>query len=267
MEGVSGFSIGIRRWKNRVKLLMSVLNYAARAATVAFCVLGAGAATATTPIYLQTVGIYNPGTASITTGGNTENVYTSNVVFTASEGTAASGQGFDLIGFCVDIYHNISAGLNSQAAFNAPYHTADLLTDMGGNTLTSLQIREISGLATRGFAIQAGNSADKYADLAAIQGAIWTIEYPHSTVTATGGYSDLQSRINSFVALAPSLRGNVTAIYPTGGNTQGFVVNLPGGIGAGAVPEPASWALLIAGFGMVGFAARRRGTAMRTVTA
>ncbi len=34
---------------------------------------------------------------------------------------------------------------------------------------------------------------------------------------------------------------------------------LPGG-GGGVVPEPATWAMLIAGFGMVGFAARRRQT-------
>ena len=33
-------------------------------------------------------------------------------------------------------------------------------------------------------------------------------------------------------------------------------------IGAGAVPEPASWALLLAGFGLTGAMARRRRTAV-----
>lgn len=33
-------------------------------------------------------------------------------------------------------------------------------------------------------------------------------------------------------------------------------------IGAGAVPEPASWAMLLLGFGMVGTVARRRNTAV-----
>lgn len=32
--------------------------------------------------------------------------------------------------------------------------------------------------------------------------------------------------------------------------------------GAGAIPEPATWAMLITGFGLVGFAARRRRTAL-----
>lgn len=35
----------------------------------------------------------------------------------------------------------------------------------------------------------------------------------------------------------------------------------------GAVPEPAAWAMLLAGFGLVGSAMRRRGSAMATVTA
>jgi len=42
--------------------------------------------------------------------------------------------------------------------------------------------------------------------------------------------------------------------YESDNHTVGFV-NMP------SVPEPASWALLITGFGLVGFAARRRSTA------
>ncbi len=45
----------------------------------------------------------------------------------------------------------------------------------------------------------------------------------------------------------------VTTIRNTPGSTGGFI-----GIGVGGVPEPASWAMLIVGFGMVGAAARRR---------
>jgi PEP-CTERM motif len=55
------------------------------------------------------------------------------------------------------------------------------------------------------------------------------------------------------------------AFGPNGGTTQsgGFAIdNLTIGA-AGAVPEPASWAMLIAGFGLVGATARRR----RAVTA
>lgn len=59
---------------------------------------------------------------------------------------------------------------------------------------------------------------------------------------------------------------------PAGGNSVSFYINddkltdNQGGISLSiaAVPEPASWALLIAGFGMIGFAARRRRTMVVT---
>jgi hypothetical protein len=39
------------------------------------------------------------------------------------------------------------------------------------------------------------------------------------------------------------------------------------GIGVGGVPEPASWAMLIAGFGLTGAAMRRRAAALKSVAA
>ena len=239
-------------------------------AAAAACGLGASASATMQPLYLQTAGIYNPGTTYVTTGTHTTNDYASDVIFRGNIGTVSAQPSFDLIGFCVDLFHNISVGLNTQAALNTPYHVGPLLTDSNGHLLTALQRREIGGLAARGFAIQTGNAPDKYADLAAIQGAIWTIEYPGSTIAASGGYGDLQSRIDAFVALAPSLHGTASTIYPSGGNTQGFIVSrlypFNGGSLAGAVPEPEIWGLLLAGFGMVGIATRRR-RAIRTVTA
>jgi hypothetical protein len=45
-----------------------------------------------------------------------------------------------------------------------------------------------------------------------------------------------------------------------GGNTnEGTIFSITGsGFDTGAVPEPASWAMLIAGFGLTGAAMRRR---------
>lgn len=237
---------------------MISLRNAAFAAIAA--ALFASAATATTPVFLQTAGIYNPGTVSVTTGGSTTNDYSSLIRFKANVGTTATAPGFDLLGFCVDLFHNVSVGINGQTPINLKYHTAKLLTDANGHLLTTAQKQQIGGLATLGFAIQAGSAADKYADLAAIQGAIWTIEYPGSTIAASGVYGDLQSRIDGFIALAPSLKGAARAIYADNGVTQGFIVG-------GGVPEPATWAMLLGGFAMVGAAARRRQGTMATVTA
>lgn len=58
--------------------------------------------------------------------------------------------------------------------------------------------------------------------------------------------SDFATGIPSFVWQAP----------PSGGSWAA------GTITAGAVPEPATWALLIAGFGMTGYAMRRRAAAL-----
>jgi hypothetical protein len=57
--------------------------------------------------------------------------------------------------------------------------------------------------------------------------------------------------INNFALSFSGLTGPYTV---TGGDFNASVT----GTFAGAVPEPATWAVLIAGFGMVGFAARRR---------
>jgi hypothetical protein len=58
-----------------------------------------------------------------------------------------------------------------------------------------------------------------------------------------------------------------TLAQGTGTLITGFLAQTPSAVGGpdianiGAVPEPASWALMIAGFGMVGGALRRRTTA------
>ena len=226
----------------------------------AAALLSASSATAMTAVYLQSAGIYNPGTVNVTTGSSTTNDYASAIKFIANIGPAASAPGFDLLGFCVDLFHNISVGINGQTPVDLHYHVAKLLTDSNGVALTTAQKQQIGGLATLGFAIAAGSSPDKFADLAAIQGAIWTIEYPGSSFAASGGYADLQTRIDGFVALAPSLSGVARAIYADDGRTQGFIVG-------GGVPEPATWAMLLGGFAMVGAAARRRQRTLATVTA
>ena len=60
--------------------------------------------------------------------------------------------------------------------------------------------------------------------------------------------------------------GTNTLVFSYSGDAQGLGDEAWGlsnvVVSGGAVPEPASWAMLIAGFGMVGYASRRRRTAI-----
>ncbi|WP_017667489.1 cistern family PEP-CTERM protein [Sandarakinorhabdus sp. AAP62] len=57
---------------------------------------------------------------------------------------------------------------------------------------------------------------------------------------------------NNFIIRYQSVTGTTLGTSGIGLGGNGFI---PGG---GAVPEPATWAMLLTGFGLVGFAARRR---------
>jgi hypothetical protein len=78
----------------------------------------------------------------------------------------------------------------------------------------------------------------------------------------------LDSSTTAFDLASIGWTGAVTAVKIVGldnfGGSPGFDVDfiqvLPGSIGE--VPEPASWAMLIAGFGLVGASQRRRRTSV-----
>lgn len=76
--------------------------------------------------------------------------------------------------------------------------------------------------------------------------------YDTANQTADGVYS-----VNSI------FDGNATSGFA---NTAGTITQFTGTALAGAVPEPATWALMLAGFGMIGFAARRRQSVKTNVT-
>ncbi len=79
-------------------------------------------------------------------------------------------------------------------------------------------------------------------------------------------WSDLSySRLSLFLApgtYALSITGNCA-----GGCPAGFGVRLDTAPAVGGVPEPAAWAMLIAGFGLVGATMRRRSAAAPVVSA
>ena len=85
--------------------------------------------------------------------------------------------------------------------------------------------------------------------------------------------------VQGFTAFAPPTNSTLTitlnAAAITNAQSQlghgnfaiGGSLNLPGQAAIGAVPEPAAWALMLAGFGLVGGAMRRRQTSVRVTYA
>ena len=92
--------------------------------------------------------------------------------------------------------------------------------------------------------------------------------------TYTVGASNSRSNMNwetfsySFTAFATSsLLTFASAVYSPYGPALDNVSIVTGGGGIGStVPEPASWAFLVAGFGMIGLASRRRGVLQQVVS-
>jgi PEP-CTERM motif-containing protein len=158
-----------------------------------------------------------------------------------------------LLAFCVDIFHRFDDG-----AVPLTYETAavdadsDSVESHGGQALSNVLSGELGYLAALGT-----TTADP-ARLAAIQGAIWETEYAGLTVSGGSSYLAYYEGLASSWGLSRSAgAGFAQGIFPldavTGGfgTTQGFM--------AVGVPEPASWALLIMGFGLAGGMLRRRG--------
>jgi hypothetical protein len=188
--------------------------------------------------------------------GPAENVYAyiGPVTFHATDG----GPAFDFTGYCVDIYHDMFLGpLNGGAGYD--YHGEDLATDsltstpaaQSGTGLSAAQLKAISALLNYSVALEDAADADLHRKQAGIQGAIWSIENPLYTVTATDGA--VQTYISTFkLAAGSSLpAGKFQTIFANDYGHQAFAY------GTG-VPEAGTWMLMIMGFGTMGAVLRRR---------
>jgi hypothetical protein len=106
--------------------------------------------------------------------------------------------------------------------------------------------------------------------LAGVQGAIWKIENPGFTVTGApivnghGIQADVTANINTYSSTAflnTLSTGHIDVVFDT---------NLPAHQAfafAASVPEPATWGMMILGFGGVGAVIRRRRAAPVAVAA
>jgi hypothetical protein len=197
--------------------------------------------------------------------------YVTNVTLDNGFNVSMNGGGYQLAGaigltiqghpntlwvWCVDFYHDIYLGPQNPAL---PYIASPVTNDSTGaqsgtgKTLANTPIPgEIATLADIGTGIANANGNPN--DLSAIQGAIWSIEYG---LPVTSGNAADDALIANYIAFAQQhpQDGDPYGFYPVGAGGQGFGTTQGFSLG---VPEPATWAMMLAGFGMIGFAARRR---------
>ena len=185
---------------------------------------------------LLSLSFNSPSTVNV----NGQNVYLGEATFTADVGGKSATFG----AFCVDIYHDITIG-----ALDLPYDQSTLITDshgvlsgINGAPVSLSTAEEIGGLADYGL-----RSTDLITQ-EAVQALIW--EDLGATLTNFGANgAAIQQEITNLETLDPKSNGRPDTIYAVNGLTQGFTTG---------VPEPATWAMMLAGFAVLGAALRQQ---------
>ncbi len=136
-----------------------------------------------------------------------------------------------------------------------PTDNAATLTDAADNTYTFTETFSLAGYDAATAAFTGRYAADNAVDSITLNGV--------ALASSPGGFSSwtsFDSTGGTFNAGDNTLTFVVRNFANGGGpNPAGLLVQVTGTADlAGAVPEASTWALMIAGFGMVGFAMRRR---------
>lgn len=92
---------------------------------------------------------------------------------------------------------------------------------------------------------------------AGASGDVGRMGLPENYVSGTALGTNTATFNGSFASLGLT-RGTYNWTWGTGATADSFTVNIGPAVAPGAVPEPATWAMLILGFGAVGGALRRR---------
>jgi hypothetical protein len=165
--------------------------------------------------FLQSASMDGSRTGRITGPTMNVNVGMAPVKFTTFHGTGATAQtgatsgAFDMVGFCVDIFHSISMG-----TINLKYDDSyDLLTNSnyttstqwaGATALTRNQKLQVGRLVNYGTLIynSAGPlTADKRDRMSAVQGAIWHVINPTYAVTSSNSNTTIRNAVNNYINL------------------------------------------------------------------
>ena len=199
---------------------------------------------------------YTPGGIGGPGGPSNLNLYIGRIHMTGVDNSTMSAVTFDT--YCIDIFNHLQNG------------TFDLQALTLGDPAKQAQLQKLLG-HTATFIDDAATTSAKQDISSAIQMAVWEIVNENGTT----GYSldnGLFTVANNYGSVVPASRGiaqsylddlvtwadptgygyrMMTAVNPANNQRQVFLV-------AGAVPEPSAWALMIAGFGLVGGAMRSR---------
>jgi hypothetical protein len=197
-------------------------------------------------------------------GYSDEHVFLGPLLFTANAGIGYSPDSFQLLAFCVDIFHNINLGpLGLQYDDTQPFSSNSQVPPVA---ISGAQQLQVAKLVNYGQLVFTQGDALKTEKLAGLQGAIWQVINPTYTVVSYNGTVDgLIAQYADALTYDAALTGHggvgasigfisETGKYGTLTAHQSF---------AFAVPEPATWGLMILGFGAAGCVLRR---ARRTAT-
>ena len=184
-----------------------------------------------------------PATTLIVTDVQIDSGTTLSVPGHGAEITTAIILNGNLIVFCDDLEHNVNIG----GGQNLSYHTGLVMFDGAGNPISEDLSNRLGQLAKLGVALAGSGDADVHDDLTAVQAAIWSLEYG---VTIVSPDAETNGEIASFMAVTDNGSGWATGLISDDGH-QSFLLG-------GGVPEPATWALMIGGFGLAGASLRRR---------
>lgn len=228
----------------------TALHAAASLGVMSISIAAATAAHASTMIVTSTSVVYPSApavTASLHLASPSVN-YSSVYVSPQYLNGTLDGNAVNLFAYCVDILNYSGAGT---------FGVVSLFDYLGGNLTKYNQFAALIAAA--------GGPAGRLSD-AATQAAVWELMYDNGGYDVSSGNLRIDNVSNDSHLAADAnalLAQAVTNAGTTGGNLQLFVAQNPEKQDmlfwrTGAVPEPASWAMMLLGFGGIGFAMRRR---------
>ncbi|HXQ45159.1 MAG TPA: PEP-CTERM sorting domain-containing protein [Caulobacteraceae bacterium] len=202
------------------------------------------------------------------------------ILFTVA-GNSPTDAGGTLLVLCDDLFHTVSVPVSYAPGNELEYNSANLSGNSyyvsgSGTQLFDLKQASLLGqLVNQAQELWAGGAAPANItalnlttdqEIAAIQGAIWGIEYK-TTVVDNYSTANFDTAITDFRTEFTDYTTDGIGLYSTNG-TQNQLLGLPAGVegGPGGIPEPAAWLTMLLGITAAGALLRRR-RALSTVVA